>query len=88
VQIVCQLIRLYTLVVIARIVMGMVIEFGRIPWGHPVRRIGDILGMAVDPVLRPIRNLIPGVPMGGMTLDLSPIILIVGLGIIARILCS
>ena len=85
---VCLVLQLYTFVVVIRIILGMVIEFGRIPSGHGVRRIGDILGMAVDPVLRPIRALIPSVPMGGMSLDLSPLILIVALYVLQRILCA
>ena len=50
-EILCRLITIYLFVVILRIILGMVIEFGQIPWGHPVRRIGDFLGKAVDPVL-------------------------------------
>lgn len=33
----------------------------------------------VDPVLAPIRRMLPPVRIGGMGLDLSPIILILGL---------
>jgi YggT family protein len=87
-DLVCTLLRLYMFVVVIRIILGMVIEFGRIPDGHPVRRIGDLLGMAVDPVLAPIRRLIPGLPLGGMTLDLSPLVLIFGLLFLTSLLCS
>ncbi|KKK33700.1 cell division protein [Salinicoccus sediminis] len=37
---------------------------------------GRILGKIYEPILEPVRNLIP--PLGGM-LDLSPIILLIGL---------
>lgn len=86
-SLICFLIGLYTFVVIVRIVLGMVIEFGRIPWGHPVRRIGDTFGLAVDPVLRPLRRFIPSLPLGGMSLDLSPLVLIIGLQVLFGILC-
>ena len=87
-SIVCLIITLYVYVVVIRIILGMVIEFGRIPWGHPVRRIGDLLGKAVDPVLAPIRAIVPALPMGGMSLDLSPLILIFGLVLVSRFVCN
>ena len=84
---ICFLLGLYILVIILRIILGMVVDFGRIPWGHPVRRITDLLGRVVDPLLRPIRSALPSVPVGGMSLDLSPLVLIIGLTIIQGIVC-
>lgn len=86
-EIVCRLISIYYFVVIGRIVISLIIQFGRIPWGHPVRRVEEILSKAVDPVLRPIRSIVPSLPMGGMALDLSPLILIVGLSILQQAIC-
>ena len=83
----CNLITLYVLVVIGRIVLTLAVQFGRLGWGHPVRKIEEFLAKLVDPVLRPIRSLVPGVPVGGMHLDLSPLILIVGLSILQRFIC-
>jgi YggT family protein len=83
----CNLITLYVFVVIARIVLTIAIQFGRLGLDHPVRRVEELAARAVDPVLRPIRSVVPGVPMGGMQLDLSPLILIVGLSIIQGIIC-
>ncbi|AKG73711.1 YggT family protein [Salinicoccus halodurans] len=42
---------------------------------------GQILGKIYEPILEPVRKLIP--PLGGM-LDLSPIILIIGLNLFLR----
>ncbi|MDH3425533.1 MAG: YggT family protein [Acidimicrobiia bacterium] len=86
-NLVCSLITAYYFVVIGRIVLRLIVDFGRIPYEHPVRRVEELLGKLVDPVLRPIRGLIPGVPMGNMSLDLSPLILIVGLSILQRVIC-
>ncbi len=86
-SVICLALTIYYLVVILRIILGMVTEFGRIPWGHPVRRITDLLGKVVDPLLRPIRRLLSPVRMGGMNLDLSPLVLLIGLLVIQRILC-
>lgn len=81
-----SLLGIYILIVILRIILGMVIEFGRIPWGHPVRRIADILALAVDPLLRPLRRVLPPVRVGSMSLDLSPMVLIFSLVILQNIL--
>jgi len=86
-DIVCNIITLYTLVVFGRIILQIAVQFGRLGSEHPVRRVEEILGLAVDPVLRPIRSVIPAVPMGGMNLDLSPLVLIIGLQILGRIVC-
>ncbi len=84
---ICQVVTIYYYVVILRIVLHMVVEFGRMPWGHPVRRISDGLGLAVDPVLRPLRAIIPPVRAGGVGLDLSPLVLLVGLSILLGVVC-
>ena len=86
-EIVCFALRLYLFVIVLRIILGMVIEFGQIPWGHPVRRMGDVLGRAVDPVLAPIRRVVPALPLGTVNLDLSPLILLFGLSILQGFIC-
>ena len=85
--VICGLLVIYIFVVIFRIVLGMIIEFGRVPFGHPVRRVTQLLGRAVDPLLTPLRRVLPGLPVGGMRLDLSPLVLIIGLQIISSIIC-
>lgn len=85
---VCLVLQVYWFIVILRIILRMVIEFGRIPWGHPVRQISDLLGKLVDPVLNPLRRFIPALPMGGMSLDLSPLVLLFGLVILMNIICG
>jgi len=41
----------------------------------------------LDPVLAPIRRVIPALPLGTVNLDLSPLILLFGLSIIQGIIC-
>lgn len=86
-NLVCSLITIYYFVVIGRIVLRLIVDFGRVPFDHPVRRIEELLGAVVDPALRPIRRFVPGLPMGNMSLDLSPLILIVGLSVLQRVIC-
>jgi YggT family protein len=76
-----QLIFLYEIVVIARILLDWI----RVPYGHPVAKVRDALAVVVDPVLRPIRRVIPPLNMGGMGLDLSPLVLLLLLQLLQRV---
>ncbi len=40
-----------------------------------------------EPVLGPIRRVIPPIGMGGMGLDLSPLIVFFGISLLLRVLC-
>ncbi len=68
------------------IVLSYIVSFGRLGWDHPVRKIYDALSKIIEPILRPIRNVIPPVRIGGTALDLSPLILILGLSFLASFL--
>jgi YggT family protein len=83
VGIVCSLIQLYTLVIFARILL----EWVRVPSDHPVGKVRSVLATIVDPVLTPLRRIIPPVRMGGAALDLSPLVLLIGLSILANAIC-
>lgn len=87
-DIICQLFFLAFAFIIVWIILSYVVSFGRLPWGHPVRKFYDALARAIDPVLRPIRRLLPPLRFGGMALDLSPIILILGLSIAQGLICN
>ncbi|MEE8330719.1 MAG: YggT family protein [Acidimicrobiia bacterium] len=86
-DLICNLITLYILVVLGRIILQIAVQFGRLGFDHPVRKVEQALGKVVDPVLRPIRSIVPGLPAGGMQLDLSPLVLILGLRILQSIIC-
>ena len=72
--------------IIAWIVLSYVVNFGRVPGDHPVSRVYRFLAGIIDPILMPIRRAIPPLRMGGLNLDLSPIILIFGISILINIL--
>lgn len=82
----CVLLNLVTFALIAWIILSYVVNFGRLPWGHPVRRVYDALSRGVDPVLRPIRRVLPPLRTGGIALDLSPLVLFVGIMILRSLL--
>jgi YggT family protein len=47
-----------------------------------------VLYSLTEPVLGPIRRVLPPMRLGGMGLDLSPIIVLIGLQIISRALLA
>jgi YggT family protein len=53
-----------------------------IPPSGPVAKIMGFVYDVTEPVLRPLRNLIPPIRMGAMALDLSPIIVFIVIGIL------
>jgi YggT family protein len=81
-----SIVQLLSLALLAWIVLSYIVVFGRIPYDHPIRKIYDALSKVIEPILRPIRAVVPPVRVGGAALDLSPLILIVGLQILAAIL--
>jgi len=84
VTIVCSLIQLYVLLLVVRVVMSW---FPISPNG-PAETVAGFLYMVTDPVLVPLRRLLPPVRMGAMALDLSPIVAFFGLSVLRGILCS
>lgn len=69
------LITLYTYVVIASVIMSWLLGFGVVNSQNPfVRSLYQALNAVTEPLLRPIRNAMPGFG----NIDLSPIILLLG----------
>ena len=81
--IVCTLLSVYSIAIIARIVL----DYIRVPSDHPVGRIRNLLAAVIDPALLPLRRVLPAIPAGHMRIDLSPIVLIIGVSIVQDILC-
>lgn len=79
-QLIGTAINLYIYVVLASIILS----YFQVPSDHPVAAVRRAARKLVDPVLAPIRKVIRPLPIGGMLLDLSPIILIIGLQVIAN----
>lgn len=84
---VCGILRLAVWIIIAWIVLSYVVSFGRLGWDHPVRRLYDGLSRAIEPLMRPIRSVVPPVRIGGAALDLSPLILIIGVNLLLVVIC-
>jgi YggT family protein len=83
VRIVCILLQALTLVVFARVVL----EWIPVGEDHPVGRLRHVLRLVTQPLLAPLRAVIPPLRMGSVVVDLSPVILIVALSVIAGLIC-
>jgi YggT family protein len=71
-----QVIGLYITLVIVQVVLSWLVAFNVINTGNRfVYMVGDFLYRITEPALKPIRRLLP--TMGGI--DLSPVVLILGL---------
>jgi YggT family protein len=77
------IITLYIWVLIAAAVLSWLVAFNVVNRYNPtVRMIGDTLYRLTEPLLRPIRNVLPS--LGG--LDISPVILILALLFLERVI--
>lgn len=77
-SIVCGLLTLYLIAVFGRIILSW---FPIAP-ESPVAQVYSFLYAITEPVLGPVRRLLPPVGFGGMGLDLSPIIVTIALGLL------
>lgn len=79
---ICGLLWIYTVAIFARILLSW---FPLNPDGS-IATVAGLLYMITDPVLTPLRRALPALRFGGIALDLSPIVAIIGLAIIRSFL--
>jgi YggT family protein len=82
-SIVCLFIQLYMLVIFARIIMSW---FPPTP-GTTYAQVFEGFDRVTEPVLAPVRGMLPPMPMGGMRLDLSPIVVFIIGSLLLRVIC-
>ncbi|MDI1285248.1 MAG: YggT family protein [Reyranella sp.] len=71
-----KVIDIYTWIVIAGAIMSWLVAFGVVNVSNKfIRMVVDVLYRLTEPVLRPIRGILPN--LGGV--DISPVILLLGL---------
>lgn len=73
--IICRLLQLYLILMFGRIILSW---FPIAP-DSPMAKVFEFLYAVTEPVLGPVRRLLPPVGVGGMGLDLSPIIVSLGI---------
>jgi len=82
-DILCVILTIYTIILFVRVLVSWAYLFGfRPPIAGPLRTIIDLLEDVTEPVLRPLRALIPPIRAGGVGLDLSIIIAFVILAVL------
>ena len=82
-DIVCVVLTVYTIILFIRVLVSWAFLFGfRPPYSGPLRTVLDLLDDVTEPVLRPLRALIPPIRAGGVGLDLSIIIAFVILAVL------
>jgi YggT family protein len=75
VEVLCVLLTVYWFVLLARVLFSWAELLGfRRPYSGPFRTVLDLLDTLTEPVLRPLRSLVPPVRAGGVGLDLSILI--------------
>ena len=82
VRVIVDVLELYIILLFVRIILT---------WFpvDPLTRAGKVVGLisrVTDPVLQPIRRMVPPLRFGGIGLDLSPIIVLVALEILVSVL--
>ena len=83
-QLLCTLAQLYLLAIFARIILSW---FPPNPGGGGgLNSVRVFLDSITEPVLGPLRRVIPPLGIGGMALDLSPLILIIGLQVLLGVI--
>ena len=83
VEILCTLIQFYVYAIYARVLLSWV----RTSSEGVIGQIGSVVDKITDPVMAPLRRVLPPVRMGTMALDLSPIVVIIGANVLLGRIC-
>jgi YggT family protein len=81
--IVCNLIRAYSYLIFARVI----VSWFPISPGSGLASVYSFLYSATEPILGPIRRIIPPLGMGGMGLDLSPLVVFFLIQLLVNVIC-
>ena len=79
----CYALQIASLVLLAWVVLSWI----RVPSDHPIGKLHQALDRVVLPVVTPLRRVIPPINLGGIALDISVIVVFIGLNIVANIIC-
>lgn len=82
VEVLVTLLEIYFYAVFAWVILSWI----RVSSMHPLGRVQNFLDRIIYPVILPIRRVLPPIRIGGGALDLSPIVLLIGIRILIGIL--
>ena len=83
VSVACLALDIYWVILLVRIILSGVPSLPQ-----PVMPIARFVRAATDPLMLPLRGLIPPVQVGAMALDLSPMILFFAVYIVRTLICA
>jgi YggT family protein len=87
-EIACVLISVYTVILLIRVVLSWAVAFGwRPPYSGLLSKGLRLMDDVTEPVLRPLRSLIPPVRAGAVGLDLSILVAFVILAVLRTAIC-
>jgi YggT family protein len=78
---ICIALQIYWLILIVRIIFSFIPQLP-----EPVLPIARGVNAVTDPLLTPLRNVLPPIRTGAIAFDLSPILLFVGIAILRGLL--
>jgi len=88
-RVLCWALTVYWIILLVRVILSWATLLGfRPPPSGPFRAILDLIDDVTEPVLRPLRALIPPVRAGGIGLDLSIVVAFVILFVLQQAICS
>lgn len=64
----------------------VILSWIRVSSVHPLGRVQVFLDRIIYPVILPIRRVIPPIRLGGGALDLSPIVLLIGIQLLRALI--
>lgn len=83
VELLCLVLQVYYIILIARILLSWV---PNLP--DPIVPVARVIYALTDPVLAPVRGLLPPLRTGAMAFDLSPILVFIGIALLRGVICS
>lgn len=66
----------------------VILSWIRVSSTHPLGRVQVFLDRLIYPVILPLRRVIPAIRLGGGALDLSPIVLLIGIRLIRGVVAG
>jgi YggT family protein len=75
---VCQVLNLFTLALLAWVILSWI----RVPYDHPVGKVHRALDKMIMPIVLPLRRVIPPLNLGGVSLDLSVLVIFLAINLI------
>jgi YggT family protein len=82
-SIICWALQVYFLAVLAWVILSWV----QVSSVHPLGRVQVFLDRIIYPIILPLRRILPPLRLGGVALDLSPLVLMLGINLLRRLVC-